>query len=848
MYNIYFEAAAIGFVALYLLYLYIEYPNESLSNLCYRKMVTWLLLSETFDVVTAVTIDHGADIPPFLNVILNTIFFLVSARLALSYACYVESFVKKKEHGILYRSCSVIFWIYFAIMVGNIFGKYCFWFDENGSYIHGPLYPLTYGSLSIICILGLVYIVCHRKNFEKRQIWALWLFIALFVSGFVLQIFFFPHTLLAMYMASLAATVFLFVIETPDYQKLKKAMKDLEEARKSADAANQAKSIFLAKMSHEIRTPINAVIGMNEMILREEPDLHIQEYAMDIKRSAETLLSTINDILDLSKVESGKMEIIPEEYDVSSLLHDVLNMISFKAKDKNLKVELSLDEKIPSRLYGDDIRIRQILINILNNAVKYTEQGSITFTATASIENESAVLHFSVKDTGIGIRKEDMERLFSEYARLEESRNRNIEGTGLGMNITQQLLTLMGSELHVESTYGKGSCFSFDLEQKIMDSEPIGNLEKRISEQAASYSYNASFIAPKAQILLVDDNATNRKVCISLLKETEVNIDEASGGYECLEMVKEKHYDVILLDHMMPDLDGVETLKKMNTLEINMCKDVPVVALTANAVSGAEEMYKEAGFTCFLPKPIRPEKLEKMLKDLLPENLIEKAGNREQKRPSPPVDEVKLPEVEGFDWEYALLHMKDQQLLIETIKDFLLMEETDRKNLQQYYENIQQGVDMEESLRLYRVCVHSMKNSVAMIGALTVSALAKILEAYARDNNIKQLEKLHDTFMDEWKQKVLYLKAAFSEDEEKQGELEPDPFMISEYLKLLKTAMQECDLDAADEIVAQLSHYKYSEDWKIIFDNLCIAVKNIDEEAAISGITQWEELLSNGNE
>ena len=848
MYNIYFEAAAIGFVALYLLYLYIEYPNESRSNLCYRKMVTWLLLSEVFDVVTAVTIDYGAYIPPFLNVILNTIFFLVSARMALSYACYVESFVKKKEHGILYRSCTAIFWIYFAIMVGNIWGKYCFYFDENGSYIHGPIYPLTYGSSSIIGILGFIYIFSHRKNFEKRQRRALWLFMVFFVVGFVLQIICFPHTLLAMYMASLAATVFLFVIETPDYQKLKKAMKDLEEARESAESANQAKSIFLAKMSHEIRTPINAVIGMNEMILREEQDRHIQEYAMDIKRSAETLLSTINDILDLSKVESGKMEIIPEEYDVSSLLHDVLNMISFKAKDKNLKVELSLDEKIPSRLYGDDIRIRQILINILNNAVKYTEYGSITFSVTVSIEKELAVLHFSVKDTGIGIRKEDMERLFSEYARIDEARNRNIEGTGLGMNITQQLLALMGSELHVESTYGKGSCFSFDLEQKIMESEPIGNLEKRISEQAASYSYNASFVAPKAQILLVDDNATNRKVCISLLKETEVNIDEVSGGYECLEMVKEKHYDVILLDHMMPDLDGVETLKRMNALEINMCKNVPVVALTANAVSGAEEMYKEAGFTCFLPKPIRPEKLEKMLKDLLPENLIEKAGNREQKRPALRTDEANLPEVEGFDWEYALLHMKDQQLLIKTIKDFLSMEETDRKNLQQYYENILQGVDVEESIRLYRVCVHSMKNSVAMIGALTVSALAKILEAYARDKNIEQLEKLHDVFMDEWKQKVLYLKDAFGENEKKQGEMEPDIFMISEYLKLLGTAMQECDLDAADEIVAQLSLYKYSEDWKMIFDNLCLAVKNIDEEAAISGITQWEELLSNGNE
>lgn len=359
----------------------------------------------------------------------------------------------------------------------------------------------------------------------------------------------------------------------------------LEHQKHEAVMTSEAKGRFLASMSHEIRTPINAVLGMNSMVLRESTESNIREYAMDIQAAGQNLLSLINDILDFSKIEAGKMELVMVDYDFSSVIHDVINMIRTKAETKDLYLKVHIDNNLPARMYGDDVRIRQILINILNNAVKYTEKGGITFSVTGEMNGDEVMLRFSIEDTGIGIKEEDIAKLFSEFERIEEERNRHVEGTGLGMNITIQLLELMNSRLQVESTYGEGSTFSFDLSQKITDAEPIGNLEKRIQNQTENFSYEVTFTAPTANVLVVDDNAVNRKVFISLLKETKIKIDEASGGLQCLGLVGLKKYDIIFLDHMMPDMDGIEALHKMKALDQNLSIEAPVIALTANAIS-----------------------------------------------------------------------------------------------------------------------------------------------------------------------------------------------------------------------------------------------------------------------
>ena len=297
----------------------------------------------------------------------------------------------------------------------------------------------------------------------------------------------------------------------------------IEKDKQAAEIANESKSRFLAHMSHEIRTPINAVLGMDEMILRESKELPVREYALDIQNAGKSLLSLINDILDISKIDSGKLEIIPVEYDVSSMIHDTVNMIYQKAVSKELSVEIHVDENLPSRLLGDDIRIRQILLNLLNNAVKYTQHGSVTLSVNGKRNEKTELLHFEVKDTGIGIKKEDLPKLFEEFERIEENRNHNIEGTGLGMSITVQLLKLMDTHLDVSSTYGVGSVFSFELEQDIIDDSPIGKLSERIKQQSQEYAYETAFTAPDADILVVDDNAVNRKVFRNLLKNTKMS-------------------------------------------------------------------------------------------------------------------------------------------------------------------------------------------------------------------------------------------------------------------------------------------------------------------------------------
>lgn len=398
---------------------------------------------------------------------------------------------------------------------------------------------------------------------------------------------------------------------------------NLEKQKAIAENANKAKTDFLARMSHEIRTPINSVLGMNEMILRESTEPGIKKYAMNIKTSANSLLGIINDILDSTKIESGKMEIIPVEYELDSLLNDTVNMIYVRIKDKNLQFNVEVDETLPNKLYGDDVRIRQVLLNLLTNAVKYTHEGSVSLTVSGKRSGDSIVMCYTVKDTGIGIKQEDLSRLFESFERIEESRNRNIEGTGLGMNIVMNLLKLMGTELKVDSVYGTGTTFSFELEQRIISDQAIGNFRERVEKLGEEYTYQSLFVAPDAKVLVVDDNDINRMVFSCMLLNTKMQITEAASGMEALELVVKEHFDIIFLDHMMPELDGVETLKRMKTMENNLCKNSPVIILTANAVTGAKEQYLAEGFDDYLSKPIMPEKLERIIKDRLPKEYLQ---------------------------------------------------------------------------------------------------------------------------------------------------------------------------------------------------------------------------------
>ena len=416
---------------------------------------------------------------------------------------------------------------------------------------------------------------------------------------------------------TLGSVIFVVSIASNLFSDFRKIQKDINEA----ENANKAKSMFLATMSHEIRTPINVVLGMNELILREATSATVRDYANNIAEAGKSLLSLVNDILDFSKIESGKLNIVCVDYNLKSLLNDLIMMTKTRIGKKDIKLILNIDEKIPLKYNGDEVRLKQILTNILTNSVKYTESGTIELSVkNAGRQDEDILLAFSVKDTGMGMKPESIEKLMtSTFIRFDEQKNRNIEGTGLGVAITRQLLDLMGSELKIDSTYGEGSDFYFTLKQRVIDETEIGAVEQKIDSDKPKSK--TSFIAKGANILAVDDTRTNLVVIKGLLKPYEMNVELAISGEKCIDMCKEKHYEVILMDHMMPEMDGIETLNVLRKEKL-ITEDTKVIALTANAISGAEEMYISNGFDGYLTKPIDITSLDLCMRKSLPDEMV----------------------------------------------------------------------------------------------------------------------------------------------------------------------------------------------------------------------------------
>lgn len=414
----------------------------------------------------------------------------------------------------------------------------------------------------------------------------------------------------------------LLKIQTISYEREKKnALKQQEEMEQIA----RSKDVFFANMSHEIRTPINTIIGLNEMTLRENISDEIAENAINIQNASKMLLTTINDILDLSKLESGKMDIVPVQYEVSAMFSDLVNLIWLRANQKDLEFRVDIAQDIPSMLYGDEVRIKQVITNLLTNAVKYTKMGSVTLSAKGErISADAFRLRVSVADTGTGIRKESLDDLFRSFKRVDEELNRNIEGTGLGLNISKQLMDMMGGKISVDSVYHKGSVFTIELEQGIVNVQPIGVIDFAAQKKLSNrQTYAESFVAPDARILVVDDNDMNRMVVKKLLRGTEVGVETVPGGRECLQKTAESFYHVILMDHMMPEMDGEETLHAVREQTKGYCQNVPIIALTANVMTNAEQVYKDMGFDGYLAKPINAALLEAALLKYLPEDVVE---------------------------------------------------------------------------------------------------------------------------------------------------------------------------------------------------------------------------------
>ena len=604
---------------------------------------------------------------------------------------------------------------------------------------------------------------------------------------------------------------------------------ELKKAKAMAEEASRAKSDFLANMSHEIRTPINAVLGMNEMILRECGDKHILAYAEDVKAAGNTLLGIINDILDFSKIEAGKIEIIPVEYDLSDNLNDLVTMIQVRAESKNLSLVLRFDSHLPKRLYGDEVHIKQIVTNILTNAVKYTEKGSVTFSlGFERIEEapDEVLLNVSVEDTGIGIKQEDLKKLFSEFERIEEKRNRKIEGTGLGMAITRKLLRMMGTDLQVHSVYGSGSRFFFSLRQKVVSWEPLGDYKEAHQEHLSERKkYQEKFIAPDACVLVVDDTPLNLVVFKGLLKQTQMQIDTACDGDEGISLSQEKKYDIIFLDHMMPGKDGIETLKYMKAMPDNPNRDTPVISLTANAISGAREEYLAAGFQDYLTKPVDSTKLESVLLQYLPK---EKVRVREEGTEDIASEGTALPswlhELEGIDTQEGVGHCGSEAAYLDTVKVFAESASSGIEDIEGYFQS--------EDWPNYTTKVHALKSTARIIGARLLSEMAKRLEYAGNAGEIGIIKVETPALLSVYHSFAEKLAPLCPPKQRTEEKVPIDEEMLREAYDTLKEFVASFDYDNAMFVLESLEDYRLPEDEEKRYQSIRSAIEKLDWEKA----------------
>lgn len=735
------------------------------------------------------------------------------------------------------------------------------------------------------------------------------------------------------------------VLSEIGYSKYQVNLKNME-LRKTSNM----KSDFLANMSHEIRTPMNAVIGMAEMALREEVTPAAREYIGQIKSSGQTLLTIINDILDFSKIESGKMDISDVEYEPLSMINDVSNIIMTRIGSKDLDLTVDVNPELPAGLFGDNIRIKQVLVNLANNAVKFTDSGNVNVKIDFLRTTEDAIeLYVAVTDTGQGIKESDMVKLFQSFQQLDSKRNRNVEGTGLGLAISKQLVALMHGKIHVDSEYGKGSTFSFVIPQKVTDGnravekvgenivaagliqsaytaqELAGDMEKLgvtymrleseedlgwLKDHKAGYLFveqplmteavqyflklnpnvcgvvlanyrsvrsydlpnlrvvkkplyilglsnifngreeNGSvslmeaedfdFTAPEAEILVVDDNAINLTVVKGLLNPLQMKIDTALSGKDAVLMVTDKRYDIIFMDHMMPEMDGVETTRVIRRLLGNNGQ-VPIIAFTANAVEGTAQMFIDEGMNDFVTKPIEMRVILAKLRKWLPPEKIEKNRNKKMNTVLQGSKEAQASQtttdisIDGLDVKKAMEFLGNEELFWSVLKEYYRVIDKKSTMISEY--------EQKEMWKEYTVEVHALKSASKQIGALELAQVAEQMEAAGNAGNAALIHKITPGMLEEYMFYKGILAPYFVKEEETQSGRAAEKGELSELFDQMKDALDNLDMDAMEEVVKGMSQYSYSDAQRSIFKKLKNAVEDIDTEKCEEIIAEWKKEL-----
>lgn len=590
--------------------------------------------------------------------------------------------------------------------------------------------------------------------------------------------------------------------------------------------ANRAKTNFVSNMSHEIRTPMNSIVGITEILLRSRHSPKEQEYLLNIQSSGRVLLTIINDVLDCSKMEAGKMQLFDEPYDTCSLFHDLRISMENRIGHSGLELIYDIDQDIPCKLKGDMGRIRQVIINLVNNAIKYTEKGSVRFSVHVRQKNtDKVMLYYEVADTGIGIRKEDQKILFDAFQRVEMDRNRYVEGTGLGLTISQNLVNMMGGVIEVESEYGKGSRFFFTIEQTIIDLTPVSAVnyngqKDNVTEKEAE----CLFIAPEAHILLVDDNELNLVVAKELLKPLRMQIDTAENGLQAVKMVRGSQYDLVLMDHMMPVMDGIEAAKAIRALPEDKYQKLPIIALTANAMVDARKEFLNAGMNGFVAKPIDFARICNQLKLWLPKDLVRDVPKEEAKKLL--ADDLSDREIQpedpqmGFSFEEGVKHCGSKAALMKTIRIFYRTIDSKADKIEQC---LKEGLISD-----YVVEVHALKSSALLIGAVPLSEAAKELEDYGKQGKTEVLEEKTPDVLTLYRDLKNILRPYAEKEEDAKKEFSDGEWITA--LQQIHQCIEQFDLDGVDQIMEQLEEYQVPECIRESMDQLRVYVADVSLE------------------
>jgi signal transduction histidine kinase len=606
------------------------------------------------------------------------------------------------------------------------------------------------------------------------------------------------------------------------------SVEDMNASRLKADAESRSKSSFLARMSHEIRTPLNTIIGMSALAERAWGKPDGRGCIRDIKEAGANLLSIMNEILDYSRMESGTTEIANECYSTSSLLRDVSAIVRVRLGEKPVHFEMDIDEDLPAFMMGDEVRVRQVALQLLSNSVKYTETGFIKLTAQCEYADEKTVtLVFAVSDSGSGIRVEELEGLFGGFSKLDVARHGYVEGVGLGLTIARSICRALGGDITVTSEYGRGSTFTATVQQGVIDNRRLGPLDETT---VLSTDTEARFRAPNVRVLVVDDMTTNLKVLEGLLTPYDLQVSTCTSGEKAVELALEGDFDLVFMDHMMPGMDGVEAARAIRAVNGERCRTMPVIALTANAVSGMREMFLENGFNDFLSKPIETVKLDAVLKKWIPADRQRNAPERGEKNSTPPeLPEPALPEIAGVDMAVGIARIGGSRRRYLDLLEFFL------RDAEAGFAMLEKMPD-ESALRSFTTLVHALKSALANIGANELSQTASLLEKAGRESDMPVIRDSLPPFRDELAALVMRIReiAASARVGDSETRLEPD---IGEALARLREALEAKDVDAIDDALARLQALPLAGKMRQVVSEIANFVLTADFRKAADSMT-----------